>query len=74
MKRKLVSMLVALLVFVSLFSSFGVYAQSEKVEIKFTVGESTLVINGQNVEVEKPYVVGVGVTLVPVRVITEAFG
>lgn len=46
----------------------------EKVEIKFAVGDETLTINGEAVTVEKPYVVGDGVTLVPLRVITEAFG
>ena len=43
-------------------------------EIRFSVGDSTLLINGNSVEVETPYVVGGGVTLVPVRVISEAFG
>ena len=44
-----------------------------KVEISFKVGSSILSINGNDVEVETPYVIG-GVTLVPIRVITEAFG
>ena len=44
------------------------------VRISFKVGDSTLYINGAKVPVETPYVVGDGVTLVPVRVITEAFG
>lgn len=43
-------------------------------EIRFRVGDSALSINGNSVEVETPYVVGSGVTLVPVRVISEAFG
>ena len=47
---------------------------SERVEITFCVGESTLSINGEDVTVEKPYIAGEGVTLVPLRVITEAFG
>lgn len=46
----------------------------EKVEISFKVGDSTLMINGTPVTVETPYVVGAGTTLVPLRVITEAFG
>lgn len=46
----------------------------EKTEISFKVGDATLLINNESVTVEKPYVVGSGVTLVPVRVITEAFG
>ncbi len=49
-------------------------ADNDKVEISFCVGDETLMINGQAVVVEKPYVVGAGVTLVPLRVITEAFG
>lgn len=48
-------------------------AADKKVEIEFQVGESSLSINQQKVEVETPYVVD-GVTLVPIRVITEAFG
>ena len=43
------------------------------VEIAFKVGDEILKINGESVEVEKPYVVE-GTTLVPLRVITEAFG
>lgn len=46
---------------------------SEKIEISFKVGDDTLKINNKDVTVEKPYVVK-GVTLVPLRVITEAFG
>lgn len=49
-------------------------AASEKVEISFRVGESTLMINSVPVEVETPYIAGEGTTLVPLRVITEAFG
>ncbi len=45
-----------------------------KVEVRFTVGESTIMINGFPMEVETPYIVGEGTTLVPLRVITEAFG
>jgi len=46
---------------------------ADRVEITFRVGDSVLMINGSPVEVETPYVKD-GVTLVPVRVITEAFG
>lgn len=52
----------------------SVMAEAGDVEISFCVGDETLTINGTPVTVEKPYVVGEGVTLVPVRVITEAFG
>lgn len=58
-----------------LFSCVGaVSAEDERVEISFKVGDSTLMINGSPVTVETPYIVGVGTTLVPLRVITEAFG
>ena len=46
---------------------------AESVEISFKVGDDVLNINGSPIRVETPYVVD-GVTLVPVRVITEAFG
>ncbi len=46
----------------------------EYVEISFKVGDENLSINGNMVTVEKPYVTEGGTTLVPVRVITEAFG
>lgn len=49
-------------------------SQYDPVEISFKIGDDTLTINGQSVKTEKPYVYGVGVTLVPVRVITESFG
>lgn len=47
---------------------------AEKVTISFNVGSSIVNINGEDVEVEKPYIVGEGVTLVPIRVISESFG
>lgn len=46
----------------------------EKVEVSFKVGDSSLLINGNSIEVETPYIAGAGTTLVPLRVITEAFG
>ena len=54
---------------------FTAYADdSDKVEVKFSVGDEIIQINGNALEVEKPYIAGEGVTLVPLRVITEAFG
>lgn len=67
----------AVLVFAMLIGINPVFANKsgeDRVEIKFCVGDETLMINGNPVLVEKPYVVGDGVTLVPLRVITEAFG
>ena len=67
--------LLSVFLIISILLSFGAYATDKAVKIEFCVGDSTLLINDQPVTVETaPYVVGVGVTLVPVRVITEAFG
>ena len=51
-----------------------VVLEDDCVGISFKVGDSILTINGTKVEVETPYVIGEGVTLVPLRVISEAFG
>ncbi|HBL81350.1 MAG TPA: hypothetical protein DD391_01910 [Clostridiales bacterium] len=72
MKRKFLSVIVGCILCLSCFTAFADGA--EKVEIQFAVGDSVLSINGQNIEVETPYIVGEGTTLVPLRVITEAFG
>ena len=73
MKKVNRSLLALVLVFAMLLSAFPAFA-GEKVEIAFKLGDNILTINGNPVEVQTPYAVGVGVTLVPVRVITEAFG
>lgn len=65
---------IALFTVVLLMVTTTVMAEPGDVEISFCVGDETLTINGTPVTVEKPYVVGEGVTLVPLRVITEAFG
>jgi len=46
--------------------------ENEKIEISFKVGENLLKINGENIQVETPFVLN-GTTLVPLRVIAEAF-
>jgi len=69
--KKLLMCLVALGLIIS--ACLPVIADGDKVEINFCVGDDTLIINGTPVKVEKPYVLDIGVTLVPVRVITEAF-
>lgn len=70
--RKITALVVAI---VMLFSMTA-YAEGDKpnkIEITFTVGDSVLNINGNKVEVQTPCVEN-GVTLVPLRVISEAFG
>ncbi len=71
--KKIVSLILTAIL---LTTSFQVFASEipETVEISFKVGDSVLSINGQLVEVKAPCVVGEGTTLVPLRVITEAFG
>ena len=72
MKRFIKGLIMAMLVVC--MASCCAFASDGDVEISFRVGDSTLSINGTDTPVETPYVVGDGVTLVPVRVITEAFG
>jgi len=73
MKKSLILLLV--LGFVLGFMSFTAAAETPgRIEISFRVGESILNINGNPIEVETPPYIEEGVTLVPVRVITEAFG
>ncbi len=77
--KKMKRVLSAILSFVLGMSSFMTAALaeeeiSERVEISFKVGDSVLMINGEATEVETPYIAGEGTTLVPLRVITEAFG
>lgn len=67
-----------LLIFMSLlillgFAATYALAADTNVEISFKIGDSTLKVNGEDLTVETPYVVD-GVTLVPLRVITESFG
>lgn len=71
MIKKLIASLLAIALVMS--ANFAL-ADTDKVEISFKVGDSILKINGADTEVETPYVAGEGVTLVPLRVITEAFG
>ena len=75
MKRLICALLVILLT----FTAVTAFAEKnlplpEKTEISFKVGDSILLINGKEVTVETPYIAGEGTTLVPLRVITEAFG
>ena len=73
--KKLLCIILALIISVSAFPAvLAADAGDGKVEISFKVGDSTLLINGSPVTVETPYVAGDGTTLVPLRVITEAFG
>lgn len=70
MKIKLLSAVLA----AAFAVSCAVYAENKKVEISFNIGDSIININGVKTETETPYIAGEGTTLVPLRVITEAFG
>ncbi|MBO5454442.1 MAG: hypothetical protein J6A69_10860 [Clostridia bacterium] len=74
--KRIIALLLTLVLAFSALGILPVMAEDTptKVEITFKVGDSTLSINGKDVAVETPYVVGEGTTLVPLRVITEAFG
>lgn len=70
MKKRILTAITALMLCLTGFS-----AQAEDdVSVSFRIGDSILQINGRDVEVEKPFIKGEGTTLVPLRVITEAFG
>ncbi|WP_265443518.1 copper amine oxidase N-terminal domain-containing protein [Acetivibrio straminisolvens] len=71
--KKILMPVMILLCVVLLTCVAGAVKEGEKIAINFKVGDEILYINGKEVKVERPVVVN-GVTLVPVRVITEAFG
>lgn len=74
MKRIICFVLCAMMI----ISCVSVSAQGSlaegRIEISFSVGDSIININGVDVEVQTPFIAGEGTTLVPLRVITEAFG
>ncbi|KNY26548.1 copper amine oxidase N-terminal domain-containing protein [Pseudobacteroides cellulosolvens] len=72
MKIKNFIVLVVMFVFIGVFAANSL-ADSSMVEISFKVGDSVLNINGNDVKVQTPYVEN-GATLVPVAVISQAFG
>jgi len=69
MKKNLILLLVVS--FILGFSAFT--ALTDTVEISLRVGENTLYIGGESIEVEPPFIVD-GTTLVPVCVVATAFG
>jgi hypothetical protein len=71
--KKLLAVFLSAALILSLVPSVGA-ADGDRVEISFKIGDDTLLVNGSPVTVETPYVAGEGTTLVPLRVITEAFG
>ncbi len=72
-KKIVISILAIIAVMLSGICANAEAGSGDNIEISFKVGDETLKINDKDVTVEKPYVVN-GVTLVPLRVITEAFG
>lgn len=49
------------------------YAAGNNTQIQLKIGDSTIKVNEDTIKVEKPYV-SKGVTMVPLRIIIEAFG
>jgi len=69
--KKLLVFILSIVLFI--LSSNFVWALEGRIEMAFKVGDEVLTINGKETQVEKPVVIN-GVTLVPLRVISEAFG
>jgi len=72
--KKILSLVLAMVLALGVMGVNVIAQTPDRVEITFRVGDSILNINGNPVEVETPFIAGEGVTLVPLRVITEAFG
>lgn len=73
--KRLISLILCAVMTLSCIGVWAEEAENKKrVEITFSVGDSIIKINGADVEVETPFIAGEGTTLVPLRVITEAFG
>jgi hypothetical protein len=71
MKKTPLLLLACLLIFL-LFGTYT-FAADESIHIELQIGQEELQINGSNLQVEKPYIYEDS-TLVPLRVITTAFG
>ena len=72
--KKFLSVILSLIISASVIpAAFAAEDEINTVEISFKIGESDILINGEAVEVETPYITD-GSVLVPLRVITEAFG
>lgn len=72
--KRIICLIISIVMMFSCVNVFAEEAGDERVEIAFKVGDSVLKINGVDVEVVTPFIAGEGTTLVPLRVITEAFG
>lgn len=76
--KKLTNKLISAVMALSFTVNPAVYTvmaeDNSNVEIKFNLGDSNLYINSKAVNVTAPYSAGQGTTMVPLRVITEAFG
>ncbi len=76
--KKLTSKLISTVIALSFAVNPSIYKvmaeDNSNIEIKFNLGDSNLYINSEVVNVTAPYSAGQGTTMVPLRVITEAFG
>lgn len=74
MKEKLIAAVLAVSMLAAGTGAAVLAEQEEEINIQLTVGEAGAVINGQEQEAEAAYLTEDGVTMVPLRVLTEAFG
>ncbi|UVI29325.1 stalk domain-containing protein [Paenibacillus spongiae] len=72
MKKRLLVLFTALCLMIALVPA-AVGAAAQPVVIQLTVGSPTVTINGASSTIQKPYQIN-GTTLVPLSVITKAFG
>ena len=73
--KKFVTVLLTICLVFGTMCVFASEVNNDSVEVNFMIGSNVITINGVEHNVETaPYVVEPGVTLVPVRIITEAFG
>ncbi|MGO4542366.1 stalk domain-containing protein [Paenibacillus sp. 2TAB19] len=72
--KKMVALLMAVLLVIALLPAAAFAADTaSSVEVKLTPGKETVSINGKATVVQAPYVAS-GTTMVPLKIITNAFG
>jgi hypothetical protein len=71
--KKIVALLMAVLLVAALMPAAAFAADASNVVVKLTSGNATVNINGKPTVVQAPYVAS-GTTMVPLKIITNAFG
>lgn len=73
MKKRLITAALAFSIFAAGIPALA-SQNEENIQVSLTVGESGVTVNGEQREAEAAYLTENGVTMVPLRVLTEAFG